>query len=121
MLCPEYQFENPDMPTSAEHFLLSENYLKAADYSRMASKKAEKCVSLNEAIFYAEKCVQSLEQLNNDENIQWSLARDYLFYSQILSKTGCNREAKEYLSKAKSIFTDCKADGWVAKLEKSDI
>jgi class 3 adenylate cyclase/tetratricopeptide (TPR) repeat protein len=54
----------------SEHYFISENYSKAAYYSRMAGKKAEKTASLNEAIFYAEKRVNSLEYLQQTEDIQ---------------------------------------------------
>ena len=70
-----------------------------------------------ESEFWIKSAIES-DQINGNK---WFLARDYLFYSKILSKAGCNKEAKEYYSKAKSIFTDCKANGWVAKLEKGDI
>jgi tetratricopeptide (TPR) repeat protein len=48
----------------AEHYFLSENYLKSADYSRLASRKAEKTASLNDAITYTKKRVTSLERLS---------------------------------------------------------
>ena len=34
----------------AEHYFLSENYLKAAEYSKLAGRKAEKTASFNDAI-----------------------------------------------------------------------
>ena len=51
------------------HYFLSEDYLKAADYSKMAGKKAEKNVSINEAISYAEKRVSALERLPETKEI----------------------------------------------------
>ena len=51
-----------------EHFLAGESYEKAAKYARLASKKAEKTASLNDAILYAEKGIACLERLPaNDE------------------------------------------------------
>jgi class 3 adenylate cyclase/tetratricopeptide (TPR) repeat protein len=47
----------------SEHYFLSENYLKAAEYSRLASKKAEKTASLSDAIAHAKKRVTCLERL----------------------------------------------------------
>jgi len=47
----------------AEHYFLSENYLKSAEYSRLASRKAEKAASLNDAIVHTKKRVTSLERL----------------------------------------------------------
>ena len=39
----------------SEHYFLGENYSKSADYSRLASRKAEKTASLNDAIAYTKK------------------------------------------------------------------
>jgi class 3 adenylate cyclase/tetratricopeptide (TPR) repeat protein len=51
-----------------DHFLAGDGYEKAAQYARLASKKAEKTASLNDAILYAEKGVACLERLTaNDE------------------------------------------------------
>jgi tetratricopeptide (TPR) repeat protein len=54
----------------AEHYFLSENYLKGAEYSRLAGKKAEKTASLNDAIAYAKKRVASLERLTQTEDVE---------------------------------------------------
>jgi class 3 adenylate cyclase/tetratricopeptide (TPR) repeat protein len=54
----------------AEHYFLGENYLKSADYSRLASKKAEKTASLNDAIAHTKKRVTSLERLPQTDNVQ---------------------------------------------------
>jgi hypothetical protein len=54
----------------AEHYFLSENYLKSADYSRLAGRKAEKTASLNDAIIYSKKRVTSLERLPQADDIQ---------------------------------------------------
>ena len=69
----------------------------------------------------SESWIKSAIESDKRNGNKWSLARDYLFYSKILSKGECKEEAKKYHLKAKSIFTDCKADGWVAKLENGDI
>jgi predicted ATPase len=47
----------------AEHYIKGENYEKGAEYSRLASKKAEKTVSVNDAIEYTKKRIASLEKL----------------------------------------------------------
>ena len=52
-----------------EHYFLSENYSKAADYSKMAGRKAEKNVSLNEAATYTSKRVTALEKLPETRDI----------------------------------------------------
>jgi class 3 adenylate cyclase/tetratricopeptide (TPR) repeat protein len=51
-----------------EHFLAGGIYGDAANYARLASKKAEKTASINDAILYAEKGIACLEKLTpNDE------------------------------------------------------
>ena len=50
----------------SEHYFLSENYSKTAEYSRLASRKAEKTASFNDAIAYAKKRVASLERLTQN-------------------------------------------------------
>ena len=54
----------------AEHYMMSENFDKAAYYSRLAGKKAEKTVSLNDAIEYTKKTVACLERLPQTEASQ---------------------------------------------------
>jgi class 3 adenylate cyclase/tetratricopeptide (TPR) repeat protein len=54
----------------AEHYFLSENYLKAGEYSKLASRKAEKTASLNDAITYTKKRVTSLERLPQTDDVQ---------------------------------------------------
>jgi class 3 adenylate cyclase/tetratricopeptide (TPR) repeat protein len=53
----------------SEHCFLSENHSKAAEYSRLASRKAEKAASFNDAIAYANKRVTSLERLSRTDEI----------------------------------------------------
>ena len=54
----------------SEHFFLSENYSKGAEYSKLASRKAEKTASLNDAIAYAKKRVTSLERLTQTKDVE---------------------------------------------------
>jgi len=54
----------------SEHYFLGENYPKAAEYSRVSSRKAEKTASLNDAIAYSKKRVASLERLTQTENVE---------------------------------------------------
>jgi tetratricopeptide (TPR) repeat protein len=54
----------------SEHYFLSENYSKAAEYSRLASRKAEKTASFNDAIAYARTRVASLERLTHTEDVE---------------------------------------------------
>jgi len=53
----------------SEHYFLSENYSKSAEYSRVASRKAEKTASLNDAIALANKRVTSLERLPRTDEV----------------------------------------------------
>ena len=52
------------------HYLLSENYSKSAEYSRLAGRKAEKTASFNDAIAYAKTRVASLERLTRTGDIE---------------------------------------------------
>ncbi len=54
----------------AHHYLLAENYEKAAEYSRLASRKAEKGVSLFRAISFAEQNIACLEKLPVTEELE---------------------------------------------------
>ena len=56
-----------------EHYIAGENYEKAADYSKLAAKKAEKTASLNDAIAYAKKRVVSIEKLNQTDDKEKTL------------------------------------------------
>ena len=47
----------------AEHFFVSESYAKAAEYSRLAGRKAEKAASFPDAIAHAKKRIVCLEKL----------------------------------------------------------
>jgi tetratricopeptide (TPR) repeat protein len=54
----------------AEHYLASENYVKAAEFSRQAGRKAARAVSFADAIFFGEKWVKCLEKLPRSEEIE---------------------------------------------------
>ena len=54
----------------AEHYFLSENYLKAAEYSRLAFRKALKTNAINDAIAYAKKRITSLERSPQTEDVE---------------------------------------------------
>jgi predicted ATPase len=53
----------------SEHYITCENYEKGAAYCRLASKKAVKMASLNVAIAYAKKRVESLENLDKTDDV----------------------------------------------------
>jgi predicted ATPase len=71
----------------AEHFISSDNYENGAKYCRLAGKKAEKAVALNDAIAYGEKQVTCLERLPKTEGLGKNIidARTALglFYAQM--------------------------------------
>ncbi len=75
----------------AEHYILSKNYEKGADYSKLAERKAEKAASLNEAISYAKKKISCLEKLPVDEDVEKKIISAKttlgLYYSQIVFPT----------------------------------
>ncbi|MBS3920737.1 MAG: AAA family ATPase [Deltaproteobacteria bacterium] len=54
----------------AEHYLMTENHSKSAEYSRLAGRKAEKAASLNDAIAFAKKRIASIEQLPQTEDVE---------------------------------------------------
>jgi tetratricopeptide (TPR) repeat protein len=54
----------------AEHYILSENYEKGAEYSKLAAKKAQKAASYEDAIEHAKKGVFCLEKLSETKAIQ---------------------------------------------------
>ena len=54
----------------AEHFILSNNYEKGAEYSKKAGKNAVLRPSYSDAIYYAKKCVSCLELLPKTDTIQ---------------------------------------------------
>jgi class 3 adenylate cyclase/tetratricopeptide (TPR) repeat protein len=53
----------------ANHCMASEDYEKSAEYSRLASRQAEKTASMNDAIAYANKRVTSLESLPRTDEV----------------------------------------------------
>jgi tetratricopeptide (TPR) repeat protein len=54
----------------AEHYFLSDNYLKSAEYSRLAGKKAQKAASFKDAIIHSEKRLACLERLPRTEDVE---------------------------------------------------
>jgi class 3 adenylate cyclase/tetratricopeptide (TPR) repeat protein len=71
----------------AEHYATGGNWEKAADYARLAGKKAARTGSLTDAIAYATKRVECLEELPNKDSLQAEIidARTILglYYTQI--------------------------------------
>ena len=53
----------------AEHFIAGGDYEKAAEYCRLAARKAEKTASVSDAITYTQKRVSCLEKLPQAEDV----------------------------------------------------
>jgi class 3 adenylate cyclase/tetratricopeptide (TPR) repeat protein/DNA-directed RNA polymerase subunit RPC12/RpoP len=79
----------------AEHYFLSENYLKSADYSRLAGRKAEKTASLNDAIAYSKKRVTSLENLPQTNDVQEQIIDARTILGLYIAQMNHYVEAKE--------------------------
>ena len=79
----------------AEHYFLSENYLKSAEYSRFASRKAEKTASLNDAIAHAKKRVTSLEQSPQTEDVEKQIIDARAVLGLYMTQLNYHVEAKE--------------------------
>jgi class 3 adenylate cyclase/tetratricopeptide (TPR) repeat protein len=79
----------------SEHYFLSVNYLKSAEYSRFASKKAEKKASLNDAIAYARKRVTSLERLPRTEDVEKQIIDTRTVLGLYIAQMNYYIEAKE--------------------------
>jgi class 3 adenylate cyclase/tetratricopeptide (TPR) repeat protein len=54
----------------AKHFMIGENYEKGGEYSKHAAKKAEKTVSLNDAIAYSQDRISCLEKLSQTKSVR---------------------------------------------------
>jgi predicted ATPase/class 3 adenylate cyclase len=54
----------------ADHFIEGEHFEKGAEYSRLASSKARKAASFDEAISYNKKRIASLERLPRKEDVE---------------------------------------------------
>jgi predicted ATPase/class 3 adenylate cyclase len=78
-----------------EHFIISENYKKGAEYSRLAGKKAEKTASFIDAISYSEKRIACLEKLPMSENLQKKIIDSRVSLGLYISQLGRLAEAKE--------------------------
>jgi tetratricopeptide (TPR) repeat protein len=54
----------------AEHYITAENYVRGAEYSKLAAKKAEKAGSFTNAISYTESRIGCLERLPRTEDVE---------------------------------------------------
>ncbi len=79
----------------AEHYFLSENYLKSSDFSRLAGRKAEKAASFNDAIVHAKKRVRSLEKLPQADDVQKQIIDARVVLGLYIAQMNYLTEAKE--------------------------
>jgi class 3 adenylate cyclase/tetratricopeptide (TPR) repeat protein len=79
----------------AEHYFLSENYLKSAEYSRLAGRKAEKAASFSDAIAHAKKRVMSLEILPQTDDVQKQIIDARTALGLYITQVNRFAEAKE--------------------------
>jgi len=79
----------------AEHFFMSENYAQAAEYSRLAGKKAQKSSFWPDAIAHARKRIACLEKLPMSEEGQKSIIDARTVLGLYLAQLNYYFEAKE--------------------------
>jgi class 3 adenylate cyclase/tetratricopeptide (TPR) repeat protein len=79
----------------SERYFLSENYLKSAEYSRLAGRKAEKTASFNDAIAHAKKTVISLERLPQTEDVEKQRIDARVVLGLYIAQMLYHNEAKE--------------------------
>ena len=79
----------------AEHYFLGENYLKSAEYLRLAGRKAEKAASFNDAIAHAKKRVTSLEKLPQTNDMQKQIIDTRTVLGLYMAQMNYFFEAKE--------------------------
>jgi tetratricopeptide (TPR) repeat protein len=79
----------------SEHYFLSENYLKSAEYSRLAGRKAEKTASLNDAIAHAKRRVTSLERLPQADDVKKLIIDARTALGLYITQVNLFAEAKE--------------------------
>ncbi|MGD9018075.1 MAG: adenylate/guanylate cyclase domain-containing protein [Desulfobacterales bacterium] len=82
----------------ADHFDISGDYEKSAEYARLASKKAQKRASLNDAIGFARQRVDALEKLDQNEERNKKILDARTSLGLYTSQTGRLGEAKDAIS-----------------------
>ncbi|MGO9566604.1 MAG: AAA family ATPase, partial [Desulfomonilaceae bacterium] len=80
-----------------EHFLAGDGYETAAQYASLASKKAEKTASLNDAILYAEKAIACLERLPASDEVVKKIIDARTVLGLYLSQLSNYHKAKEVI------------------------
>jgi len=82
----------------SEHYFLSENYSKSAEYSRFAGRKAEKTASFNDAIAYTKKRVTSLERLLRTDEVDKQIIDARTILGLYIAQINYFVEAKEVIN-----------------------
>jgi class 3 adenylate cyclase/tetratricopeptide (TPR) repeat protein len=88
-----------------EHFLAGGIYGDAANYARLASKKAEKTASLNDAILYAEKGIACLERLPPNDEVWKKIIDARTVLGVYLSQLSNVHEAKQAIDPIMEVAT----------------
>jgi class 3 adenylate cyclase/tetratricopeptide (TPR) repeat protein len=79
----------------AEHFFLSENYSKSAEYSKLAARKAQKAASFKDAIIHGEKRTFCLERLPRTEDVEKNIIESRLTLGLYNIQSSYFNEGKE--------------------------
>ena len=82
----------------SEHNISCENYEKGAEFSKLASKKAVKMASLNVAIAYTKKRVESLEKLDKTDDMIKKIINARIALGLYNIQIGYLEEAKEAIT-----------------------
>jgi class 3 adenylate cyclase/tetratricopeptide (TPR) repeat protein/ribosomal protein L40E len=82
----------------AEHFIDSENFEKGAAYSKLASKRAERTGSLNEAISYALKRVSCIEKLPRTDGLEEKIIELRIIVGLFLLEMNYFKRAREIVA-----------------------
>jgi len=91
----------------AEHYVRSENHEKGAEYSGLASKKAEKAGSLKDAVAYGRKAIACLERLPPHRDVQKKIldikTKIGLYFAEMIHFDHAMREVESVADLAKAI------------------
>jgi class 3 adenylate cyclase/tetratricopeptide (TPR) repeat protein len=78
----------------ADHFMISEDFQKSADYSRLAIERAQKQAAVTSAVLYAQKRIAALEHLSSTPEDQLQLIDAMTDHALTLFMHGYLQEAK---------------------------
>jgi class 3 adenylate cyclase/tetratricopeptide (TPR) repeat protein len=81
----------------SEHYGEAENFMKAAEYSKLAGKKAAKTASVKSAIAFAHKTVNCLERLPHSEDLEKGIISARIALGLYYGQLNYFRKAKEII------------------------